>query len=352
MAQKNHDPFRPADTEEELLETEDDFRARSGAGYREIEISEGDRQAGAKLRTVRETGPRSAGQQPAAGGLTLWLGLVALLALGSWETFAPFAHRAATPSSSDWAATVAQLRTERDSEDAAILIAPDWLAPLARFHLGPLVPLAMATLSDVDRFGRIFELSLKGHRHRWLQRRTAIKQFDHGSLRLSLFQQTAAQIRYDFTEKVAHASVTVGPPRTPCAKRGERFVCNARAGWNWVGPHLAEVAHRPYRCVYAHPVQGKRLRISFERVPLGDQIIAYTGIDDFDNRKKAEGQVRLQVFVGDRMAGAIVHQNSWPWHRVEIDTRPEANRLATVYFEVTSDRGFARTFCFHAEARR
>ena len=45
-----------------------------------------------------------------------------------------------------------------------IVFAPDWIDPVGRLHLGDLIPIDMAARMDAARYGRIWELSIRGAR--------------------------------------------------------------------------------------------------------------------------------------------------------------------------------------------
>ena len=70
--------------------------------------------------------------------------------------------------------------------------------------------------------------------------------------------------------------------------------------------------------------------------PLGDQLVLYTGIDDFESRKKAKAKVVLQVFIDDKRVATIGHQNAWPWHRSVIDTAGHSGKRGKVRFEIST----------------
>jgi hypothetical protein len=137
-----------------------------------------------------------------------------------------------------------------------------------------------------------------------------------------------------------------------CPWQQTRFLCDNRHRWNHVKLHLAEVNHRPYRCIFTHPMEGHVMRISYPAAPLGKTLIGYTGIDDFENRKRSNAPVVLKVFIGPRLLHTIVHQNEWPWQRFTIKTQQYDGQTHPVRFEITAQKAYARTFCFSAETRQ
>jgi hypothetical protein len=280
--------------------------------------------------------------------LLLALGLLGLV---GWEATATLIQHSAAPTPADWRAAVERVKQERKREEP-VLIAPAWAEPLGRMHLGDQLSLEQHLLPDVDRFGRVWELSVRGRRHRWLESLRPAKQWELGGVTLSMFEKPPKKVSFDFTGRILEARVDrQGSRAAQCKKRGRRFVCDPRQGWNWVGPRLAEVNYEPHRCIHAHPVDGHVLRITFPAVALGRELVGYTGIDDYDNRKRGNKPVTLRVYVGPRLIGTIVHQNRWGWRRFNLSSAAMRGQTHPVRFEITAEGAYARTFCFAAEAR-
>lgn len=326
------------------LETDDEYHSRSG-----MRVLELDKDSGPPLKTAAEARRRPSGGVERPRGRLQPLFALLLLGLIGWEAGAGVLQKQAAAKETDWAAAAAELRKLRKKGEP-ILIAPLWAEPVGRAQLAGMLNLELATLSDVDRFSRIYELSIRGARHPWLKALTPTTTRRHGAVTLAIYKQEPKTVLYDFGEQLSTATVSTAPPHQPCLFSGKRFNCGGRG--QWVGRYLAEVDHRPYRCIYAPPAAGRRLRIEYPAVPIGTKIVLYSGIDDFENRKKAKGAVRLQVFVDEKLVGGVLHQNDWPWYRVEADTKTLDGKRLPIRFEITSDRALFRSFCFHAEARR
>jgi len=300
------------------------------------------------------TPPDPDGQPPRRPRLPLVL-LALVMLLAAVEVGATLVQHARVPSDADWNAAARKVRAERKPGEP-VLFAPHWVAPLGRLHLGDQLPMELQLLSDVDRYPRVFEVSIRGARHPWLEGQRATSSWQLGGVRVALYQRpTPAQVRFDFTHNVRQAQVTrIGRDVVHCPFRAtdSRFACDPARGWNWVGSYLAEVNHQPYRCIFVNPVDGHVMRITFPAVVLGGSLVGYTGIDDFENRKRSKEPVLLKTLVGPRQVGAIQHQNDWPWHRFTIDTHELAGQTHPVSFEVTATRAYARSFCFSAETRK
>lgn len=278
--------------------------------------------------------------------------LVGVVAFALAETGMLVKQHLSAPTENDWEAAADKLKELRRPGEP-VLFAPAWVDPVGRAAVGSQVPLNLLLLSDVDRFARVWQLSVRGAQHPWLSGQHVVFAQDFGAVELSRYEQSAETVLYDFTASVLEAQVERrGSQVVRCERTGRRFVCDPQQSWNWVGPHVAEVDHRPYRCIFAHAVDGQVMSITFPAAALGRTLVGYTGIDDFENRKRAQAPVLLKVFAGTEPVGQVLHQNEWPWKRFTLDTDRQKGQTHAVRFEVTTPHAYARTFCFSAEARR
>ncbi len=334
---------------------------------------------------ARTTGQHAkvAAAPPRAGRVATLVLLLALVGLAGWELLAMLRQHAAAPREEDWRQAALTLQGNRKAGEP-VLFAPFWVQPLGLRHLGAQLsdalpppgqqprPLELLLLSDVDRYARVWQVSLRGKQHPWLAGLKPTRSWQLGAVTVALFEKPAEEVTHDFTRTIAGAKVEkVGDRVVKCPWDGKQqlpsprslapssnpfptgqFLCDPLARWNKVGPHLAEVGHHPYRCIYAHPVEGHLMRITFPAARLGKRIVGYTGIDDFENRKRSQKPVQLSVRVDGREVGTVLHQNAWPWQRFSFETPEVDGKTAEVRFEVSADAAFARTFCFAAEARR
>ena len=245
------------------------------------------------------------------------------------------------------------VRAERKPAEP-VLFAPHWVDPMGRRHMGESLKLKMLTLSDVDRFPRVWQMSIRGKRHPWLKGLAPSKTWNVGQVKVEIFDRKPATVLFDFTRSLLKSARVErqGHKLTRCPLSNGRFRCDPKQSWNWVGPHRAEVGHRPYRCIFAHPVDRQVMRVKFPSVRLGSSLVGYTGIDDFENRKKAKLAVLLTVNVSGKVLGSVEHRNEWAWRKFSLDTSRYTGQTHEVTFEVAARGAFARTFCFSAEARK
>jgi hypothetical protein len=312
-----------------------------------------------ELETTEEFKARARARKAASpvSGRVRWrrrwtlLAVLVVAGLSALETGASWVQHSMAPTAASWQEAAAAVKARRKTGEP-VLFAPLWVEPVGRLHLGSQLPLSLLTLSDIDRFHRVWQVSVRGARHRWLAGLEPQSSLDFGGINVALFRKPAQRVLFDFTARIEEATVErVGHDTIRCPWQDGRFRCDPARSWNWVGSHLAEVGHRPYRCIFAHPVDNHVMRIGFPAVSVGRRLVGYTGIDDFENAKRAEEPVFFKVFVGDRLLGAVTHENDWPWTRFSFDTSQNAGQTQPVRFEVTTTVAYARTFCFAAEMR-
>lgn len=341
------DEFSPPTDDEAPLELD------APAGFRSSDVPDEEDQE--DREDARRPG-RSSGTAPPGRPRRLHKVLAVLvLLLVAVEVSATLIQHGSAPREAHWRAAASKLAAVREKGEP-VLFAPAWVEPIGRLHMGDQIDLELLLLSDVDRYRRVFEVSVRGERHPWLQGERPKQEWELGQVRVALYERASpAEVVYDFTRRIAEAQVAmIGREVRRCGWEAarNRFACDPARGWNWVGPHLAEVGHRPYRCIYAHAVDGHVVRITFPAAVVGRNLVAYTGIDDFENRKRSDVSVVLKIFIGPKQLYVIRHQNRWGWRRFAVDTKAFAGQTHPVSFEVSTPAAFARTFCFSAETRK
>jgi hypothetical protein len=91
--------------------------------------------------------------------------------------------------------------------------------------------------------------------------------------------------------------------------------------------------------------------VTFADVPMGERFVVHGGIDYHTERYRRHEPVTLRVFIDDRLAGELVHEDGDGWSSNEIDTSQLAHTRATVRFETTAEDPTARLFCWAASTR-
>ncbi|MBV8760695.1 MAG: hypothetical protein JO257_25605, partial [Deltaproteobacteria bacterium] len=86
---------------------------------------------------------------------------VLLVLVSLWETVAARRDATSVPDDAAWTAAEHVVRADYRPGDL-IVFAPPWVDPVGRLHLGDLIPVEMAARMDDARYGRIWELSIRG----------------------------------------------------------------------------------------------------------------------------------------------------------------------------------------------
>lgn len=288
-------------------------------------------------------------------------GAFALLA--TWETARALYAPHAVAADADWESAAAEVRAGfRDGD--LIVFAPYWSDQVGRQHLGDLVTPAMAGRADADRYGRVWEVSIRGARAPESEGARRVSEVAHGKVRVALYEKAPAiAVVFDFTAHLEEARVTQQPSapdgrpaggpdgegrgdETPCYAGGGGFQCASTR----VERRTLEIDYRPRRGILA-PVDGAlTTRLAFPPAPLGRTLVGYTGLSDYYSRKNGDGPVDFAVYIdGERVAG-IRHHNADGWRRFSVDTARFSGPHA-VSFEVNAPSAAWRTFGFHVEAR-
>ena len=284
------------------------------------------------------------------GKLPLYLlAAVALLALV--ESTCALVAPARVAGDADWNAAAAEVRAGfRDGD--LIVFSPYWADQAGRLHLGDKITVEMAGHADADRYARIWEVSLRGAHHPDVAGKKPTHETRHGKVTVALYEQPAATIAYDFTTHSDDARVTETPTaggnETPCYKE----VGGYRCGSVRLEPRTLEVDYGPRRGILAPPSNGRITHLEWSDVPLGAQLIGYTGLHDYYSRKSADGPVDFKLFVDGKERLSLRHKNTDGWRRFRVDTAAEAAGKHTVRVEISAPNAAWRTFGFHLEARK
>ena len=299
-------------------------------------------------------------------GLAAWV-WVPIAALAVFELVAHSTIEAAIPSDASWEAAAAFVRARYRPADR-IAGAPAWVDPIVRQRLGDLLSLRMAAPPDSAGIDRLWELSIRGARSR--DEPPALEQ-EFDGVHVRMWTLLGDELVYDFAEEIAGAKVELvgadrsevcplvaarqmpgGLERGPMTPR-KRFVCDPRRPWLWVGATvLSDLDLQPRRCVWQHPAGRDPVRVTFTEVPLGDRLLIHGGIDYQIERRRNHGPVTLRVWINERMAAELVHEDGDGWESLEIDTSELPPEPATVRFETMADDPTARLFCWSASSVR
>jgi hypothetical protein len=222
----------------------------------------------------------------------------------------------------------------------------------------------MAAPSELVGIDRVWELSIRGASTR--DESPALEE-DFDGVRVRMWPVSTDHVLYDFVENVEHAEVEIvagdrskacpwlrASPSRAGLGRGpmtpeERFVCDPRRPWLWVGATvMQDLELRPRRCVWQHPAGTEPVRATFPDALLGERLVIRGGIDYNSERRRAHGPVTLRVWIDDRLVGELVHHDGDGWSGIDVDTSELGLERATVRFETTAKDPTARLFCWSA----
>lgn len=248
-----------------------------------------------------------------------------LVAISLWEIAATWRAGHSVPDDDAWRAAARRVRAELVPGDL-IVFAPDWIDPVGRMHLGEVIPLEAAARMDAARYGRIWELAIRGARAPDTAGLTPVIAEDHGGVAVRRYERAPAIVVADVLDH--HAGATSdGPPAALV---------------------LAEVGFAPHRCLQVIPPPGRPVRIAFPRLPLGSHLVGHVGIADVFTRRDVRSPVEIAVELAGRVIASAEAGVDDGWVRFAAQTPPGP---ADVVFVVRA-RDANRRICFAAEARQ
>jgi hypothetical protein len=261
------------------------------------------------------------------------------------ETGAALTAPARVASDADWQAAAAEVRAGFTAGDV-IAFAPAWADQVGRAHLGDLVTVEMAGRSDVDRYARVWEVSIRGARSPDSAGAHLVSTNEHGRVRVALYEKPAVPVIFDFTSAAAEARIMRGT--APCF--GDP-IHGWRCGGERVERRTLEIDYRPRRGLLV-PADRTPTTLGYGEVTLGDTLVVYAGIHDYYARKSADGLVDFSVDVDgvERLRARVGNDDGW--RRFDVDTRALSGRRHAVTFHVSAANPSWRNFGFHAEARQ
>ncbi len=249
-----------------------------------------------------------------------------LVILSLWEVAAARHDASSVPDDAAWRQAATALRAHARPGDL-IVFAPAWVDPVGRMHLGDLIPVEMAARMDAAKYGRIWEVSIRGARAPEVAGLSAATDASFSGVTLRSYERTPVTVVDDL---VAYAA------SHPTALHAEQGTATLE---------LAEVGFAPHRCVQIIPPANGAVTL---RVPLqlGTKLVGYVGLADVFKRREIRTPGTLEVHAG--AASAVVSAGvDDGWVRFELATTPGTTGVTFVASAAFPDR----LLCFAAEAR-
>ncbi len=271
----------------------------------------------------------------ASAALRSWLAAlvpaILLVAVSVWEIGATARARGSVPGDAAWRAAGDAVR-ERHADGELIVFAPRWIDPVGRLHLGDLISVDDATRMDADRYGVIWELSIRGARAPETAGLTPAWSQDFDGVTVRRFERTPAVV---VTDLVAEASrIQAGADKT-------------------CGPDvvITEVGFEPHRCVRVIPKAGKSVTLDYGTVELGGTLVGHVGLADVFTRRDVRTPAQLDVMIDGEVVATRRFGVDDGWQRFEAATTPGPHQLQVIATSV-HPKGKDRVVCFAAEARQ
>ena len=235
---------------------------------------------------------------------------VLLVLVALWEIAATRCDATSVPDDTAWDEASAEVRAGYHPGDL-IVFAPDWVDPVGRLHLGDLIPVEMAGRMDAARYGRIWELSIRGA-HRMEGHPVFERDVDGITVR-----------RYERAPAVVLSDVFAQQPGV-----------------------IAEVGFEPHRCIQLVPAPGHAATVTLP-MQLGGTLVGYAGLADVFTRRDIRAPGTLAVSIGGHEVARVSPGVDDGWVRWQAATTPGP---ADVTFTASADAP-QRLICFAAEAR-
>lgn len=250
-----------------------------------------------------------------------------LIAISVWEVCAARCDATAVPDpdAPAWREAAAAVRAGYRPGDL-IEFAPGWIDPVGRMHLGDLIPLDAAARMDAARYGRIWELAIRGARSPDTAGLAPAWAEDHGGVAVRRYERAPAVVIGDLLERLATAT-SDGPRPTL---------------------ELAEVGFAPHRCLQISPPPGRPVRIAFPQLPLGRELVGYAGIADVFTRRDVRSPGRLEIEIAGKIVASASPGVDDGWVRFAAPTSPGPADVVVIVRATDANR----RICFAAEARQ
>lgn len=270
----------------------------------------------------------------------------------------------------DWARARGAVEADLRPDDL-IVFEPRWSDPLGRRAFGHLATVKREGRSDVRRFPRAFEVSIRGARAQELAGWRAAKETRHGGVTVRLLENPShTPVIDDVLELASPDRLTVSRVEDgveqPCpfqrtSSQGgstvvpqgllvpaERFVCQGGAHVGVAVLHGLD--HRPRVCLYATPMQRATLRLTFSDVTFGPSLFGHSGIQWLVERTPAPEKVDVTFSALGRRIGTHHHKVGAGWVGFELPTPELDGKKAALVAEIAPSS--QRQFCFEATTRR
>lgn len=253
------------------------------------------------------------------------------------------------------------------------MVAPSWADPLARQHLGELMPIQMVARGGDEACARAIEIDFMGQStaaiHRWpIENSKNVGPFQIKQRRNPHWVPS----RYAFLEHIAPEALQVtvvdgndpqecpfetkapmtsgGLGGDPTAPR-QRFHCPS-GGYRWVGVTIIDDQnYQPRQCIWVPPPRRGSLTLRFTQVPLGRKLVGHAGGPWLMVRDGVGPAIRLSAAINGRTLGERPLRDTDGWTAFDWDTLSFNETVGTVELTVTGSPDVDQRLCLTLDAR-
>lgn len=281
------------------------------------------------------------------------LALVLVLGVAAWEAALALRAPSRVAAQEDWEAAARIVRQGFTPGDL-IVFAPPWADPLGRQVLGDLMPASMVGRPDAARYGRIWEVSLRGARAPETGALRAVSQHEAGGVRVARYEQRAVTVTLDLVEDLPRAQVSQAMVTAP-PYEGETPCIGQRCPGSMIERRMMEIDYQPRYGVLVPVEAGRRTVLTYE-VPAaalaGARLVVWAGLHDYYARKTESGPVDLVLDLDQGARRVPVSVQPRGWQRWEIEPPGGQDRAHTLRLEISAKDARARFLGMVAEVRR
>jgi hypothetical protein len=165
------------------------------------------------------------------------------------------------------------------------------------------------------------------------------------------------RVRFDFLESLyrAHVGLEYKDIYRRCHKQKDQFICPNESG-NWdieqyVASYPATIKeYKMVRCIRARPVEDGLLSVIYPRVPRGDALIGYYGVEYEGRLLRLKRPVSFSIMVdgNNRYQAETERDAEMHWFYLPIG-RSRAKHWANIAFSVEAKNVRRRRLCFYAQ---
>jgi hypothetical protein len=164
------------------------------------------------------------------------------------------------------------------------------------------------------------------------------------------------RVRYDFLERLPRASANIEyrEGNQPCLRQGDRLVCRDELGnldnERYVASSPATIEeYTMVRCIRARPESNALLSIAYPKVPLGEAIVGYYGIERAGRLLFRRRPVDFTIMLDGARVYEARTQSDSKMHYFNVKLPGGSQRRGTVVFTVRAENVSKRYFCFQAQ---